>query len=252
MHLQNTSSQAEEDFYKGQENHLLASLPPNIYQKLAPHFKLVSLKQGERVHEPGDVIQRVYFPITCLFSITITMSDGAVVETGMVGSREMLGINALMSKSATTQTEYTVQVPGRAIEVDAQILRQEFDANQELRNVLLRYVQAFIAQISQTAACNGAHVLEQRFARWLLEVQSRVESDYLKITHEFIANMLGVRRSGVTLAALALQDKGLIQCHRGRIQILDQRGLETHSCECFKVAKAECNRLLGIRHGGLI
>ncbi len=234
----------------GKENHLLASIPDDVYQKVAPHLQYVSLKQGQRLNEPGETIQDIYFPIDCLLSITITMSDGTVVETGMVGSREMLGINAFLGGGETTQTESTVQIPGSAIKVDAQILRKEFDCNQELRNVLLSYAQAFIVQVSQTAACNRTHLLEHRLARWLLEAHDRIKSDELRLTHEFIATMLGVRRAGVTQAAQNLQDKGLIRYHRGRIHILNQGGLEAFSCECFRTVKNECDRLLLIRHRG--
>ena len=234
----------------GKENLLLASLPPDLYEKLAPHLQYVSLKQGQRLYEPGDIIHELYFPIDCLLSITITMSNGAVVETGIVGYREMLGINVFLGGGATRQTESTVQIPGNAIKVDAQMLRKEFDRSQELRNVLLSYTQAFIAQVSQTAACNRTHVLEQRLARWLLEAHDRINSDELKLTHEFIANMLGVRRAGVTQAAQNLQDRGLIRYNRGHIHILNQGGLEAFSCECFRAVRNECDRLLLVKHRG--
>jgi CRP-like cAMP-binding protein len=240
------------DTYPGQENHLIASLPLNLRQKLAPYFQPIFLKQGERLHEPGETLQQIYFPIDCLLSITITMSDGAVVETSMVGCREMLGINAFMGERATTQTEYTVQISGRAIKINSQILREEFDRNQELRNVLLRYTQAFIFQVSQNVACNGTHALEHRLARWLLEVQARVSSNELKLTHEVIANMLGVRRAGVTQAIQNLQDRGLIYNRRGHIYILNQTGLEACSCECFRTVKDAYDRLLGTRYMGLV
>ncbi|MBW4470610.1 MAG: Crp/Fnr family transcriptional regulator [Stenomitos rutilans HA7619-LM2] len=228
----------------GKENYLLESFPPEAYQRLAPSFQTVFLEQGKRLHEPGDALEAVYFPIDCLLSITVTMSDGKVVETGVVGCREMLGINAFMGRKETTQTEYTVQISGRAIKLKAQRLQEEFDRDQELRVVLLRYTQAFIAQVSQTAACNSAHMLDQRLARWLLEAQSRIASNELKLTHEFIAEMLGVRRSGVTQAAQMLQDMGLIRYRRGHIHILNQAGLEARSCECFKTVKDEYDRLL--------
>jgi CRP-like cAMP-binding protein len=209
------------------------------------------LKQGQRLYEPGETIKEIYFPIDCLLLITITMSDGTVVETGMVGSREMLGINVFLGGGETTQSESAVQIPGSAIKADAQVWRKEFDCNQELRNVLLSYAQAFIVQVSQTAACNRAHLLEHRLARWLLEAQDRINSNELRLTHEFIATMLGVRRAGVTQAAQNLQDRGLIRYSRGRIHILNQGGLEAFSCECFRTVKNECDRLLGIRHRGL-
>jgi CRP-like cAMP-binding protein len=178
------------------------------------------------------------------------MSDGTVVETGIVGCREMLGINAFLGGRETIQTESAVQIPGSAIKADAQMWRKEFDCNQELRNVLLSYAQAFIVQVSQTAACNRTHVLEHRLARWLLEAHDRINSNELRLTHEFIATMLGVRRAGVTQAAQNIQDRGLIRYNRGHIHILNQAGLEAFSCECFRTAKNECDRLLGIRHRG--
>ncbi len=235
----------------GKENHLLASIPNDAYQKLAPHLQYVSLQQGQRLHEPGETIKEIYFPIDCLLSITITMIDGTVVETGLIGCREMLGINAFMGGRETTQTDYTVQIAGSAIKADAQMWRKEFDYNPELRNVLLRYTQAFIAQVSQTAACNRAHLLEHRLARWLLEAQARIQSDDLRLTHEFMATMLGVRRAGVTQAAQNLQDKGIIRYRRGHIHILNQGRLEAFSCECFRTVKDECDRLLLIKQRGL-
>jgi CRP-like cAMP-binding protein len=233
------------------ENHLLASLPRDVYEKLAPHFQYVSLKQGQRLYEPGETIKQIYFPIDCLLSITITMSDGTVVETGMVGCREMLGINVFLGGRETTQTESAVKIPGSAIKADAQMWRKEFDCNQELRNILLSYAQAFIVQVSQTAACNRTHLLEHRLARWLLEAQDRINSNELKLTHEFIATMLSVRRAGVTQAAQNLQNRGLIRYNRGHIHILNQAGLEAFSCECFRTVKNECDRLLRIRHRDL-
>jgi CRP-like cAMP-binding protein len=173
------------------------------------------------------------------------MSDGSTVEIGLVGNREVLGINALMCASEITQTESTVQIGGSALKVDAQVLQHEFDRNQEVRDVLLRYTQALLVHISQNAACNRLHILEQRLARWLLEVQDRIGSSELKLTQEFISNMLGVRRAGVTQAAQKLQETGLICYSRGHIQILNQRGLETASCECFRTVKDKYDRLLG-------
>lgn len=232
------------------ENQLLASLSRETYEKLAPYLKRVSLKQGERLQEPEEIIHALYFPIDCLISITITMSDGSTAETGVVGNREVLGINAVMGVSETLQMEYVVQIAGSAMKIEAQVLRDEFERNQELRNVLLRYTQAMIAQISQTAACNGLHVLEQRLACWLLKVQERIDSDELKLTQEFLSHMLGVRRAGVTQAAQKLQESGLISYRRGYVQILDQPGLETASCECFKMLKEQYDRLLGTKPRG--
>jgi CRP-like cAMP-binding protein len=202
------------------------------------------------LHQPGDTIRDLYFPIDCLLSITITMSDGTTAETGVVGNREVIGVNAFMGGRETTQTTYIVQMAGSAVKADARMLRDEFDRNKDLREVLLRYTQALIAQLSQTTACNSLHRLEQRLARWLLEAQDRVESNELELTQEFISDMLGVRRAGVTQAAQKLQESDLIHYKRGYIQILDQQGLEAASCECFRTVRDEYDRLLGDKHRG--
>ncbi|MBD2460790.1 Crp/Fnr family transcriptional regulator [Oscillatoria sp. FACHB-1407] len=227
------------------ENQILANLSPAVLQRLAPYLVPVSLEQGKIIHKPGELLSHLYFPIDCIISITVTMQDGATAEVSMVGSREVLGINALMGDNSTTQTEYVVQVPGKAMKIEAPVVQQEFDRNGELRDVLLRYVQAFMVQITQTAACNSLHTLEQRLPRWLLETQERIHSDYLPLTQEFIATMLGVRRAGVTLAAQKLQAQNLIQYRRGNVQILDQAGLEVSACECFQRIQIEYDRLLG-------
>ncbi len=229
------------------KNYLLAALPREVYEKIAPNLKQVSLSRGKILHHPGEAIVDLYFPIDCALSITITMSDGSTAEAGVIGNREVLGVNAFMGGRETTQTEYIVQIAGSAMKIDAQTLLSEFDRNKKLRDVLLRYTQALIAQISQTTACNRLHSLEQRFARWLLEAQCRVENDELKLTQEFLGDMLGVRRAGVTQAAQKLQESRIIRYSRGHIDILDQKGLEAASCECFTTVRDEYNRLLGLR-----
>jgi CRP-like cAMP-binding protein len=178
------------------------------------------------------------------------MRDGSTAEAGLVGRREVLGINAIMGGRETTQTEYIVQIAGSALQINAPPLLEEFDRNKELRDVLLRFTQALIAQISQTTACNSLHTLEQRLPRWLLEAQDRVNSDELKLTQEFLSEMLGVRRAGVTQTAQKLQENGLIKYHRGRVQILDQGGLEEAACECFGTVREEYDRLLGTKQQG--
>lgn len=227
------------------ENQILASLSPAVLQRLEPHLVRVDFEQGTIIHRPGEVMSHLYFPTGCLFSVTITMQDGATAEIGMIGNREVLGLNALMGSSVTPQTECIVQVAGSALKIEAQVVRQEFERSSELHDGLLRCAQAFLAQVSQTAACNALHTLEQRLPRWLLETQERVHSDRLTLTQEFIATMLGVRRAGVTQTAQKLQERKLIQYHRGNVQILDQAGLEAAACECFKRIKAEYDRLLG-------
>lgn len=227
------------------ENQILAALCADVRDRLTPHLVRVKLAQGEIIHRPGEVLTHVYFPINCLFSITITMQNGASAEVGMVGNRELLGINVFMGNSKITQTEYVVQVAGSAMKIDAQIMRQEFNRHSELHNLVLRYAQAFLAQVSQTAACNSLHTLEQRLPRWLLETQERIGSNELRLTQEFISVMLGVRRAGVTQTAQKLQERKLIQYRRGHVQILNQSGLEASACECFRTIKVEYDRLLG-------
>jgi CRP-like cAMP-binding protein len=231
-------------------NCLLDVLSPELYEKLAPNLKRVWLKQGNILHHPGETIEDLYFPIDCGLSITITMRDGSTAEAGLVGRREVLGINAIMGGKETTQTEYIVQIAGSAIKINAPALLEEFDRNKELRDVLLRFTQAMIAQISQTTACNSLHVLEQRLARWLLEAQDRVNSKDLRLTQEFLSHMLGVRRAGVTQTAQKFQENGLIQYRRGIVQILDQGGLEEAACECFGTVRDEYDRLLGRKQKG--
>lgn len=229
-------------------NRLLAALSPDLYEQLSPGLTTVELPQGQILHLPGDVIEILYFPIDCLLSMTITMRDGSTAETGVIGNREVLGVNAFMGGRETTQTEYVVQVGGSAVKADASLLRNLFDTNEEFRSLFLKYTQALIAQLSQTTACNRLHKLEQRLGRWLLEAQDRVDSDEIQLTQQFIAEMLGVRRAGVTQAAQKLQDEGLITYSRGTIRILDQAGLEAASCECFSVVRDEYDRLLGFKH----
>lgn len=233
------------------KNRLLEALPKPLLEKLAPALKQVPMNLGDHLHEPGKTITTLYFPLDCVLSINLIMSDGLTAETGLIGNREVLGINAFMGGRETTQTTYIVQLPGTALEIEAQFLQSEFDCNQELRDVLLRYTQAFIAQVSQTAACNSLHTLERRLARWLLEVHDRIEGDKLALTQDFMADMLGVRRAGVTQTAQKLQERNLIYYNRGQVEILDRPGLEAFSCECFHMLRGEYDRLLGSRNESL-
>jgi CRP-like cAMP-binding protein len=229
------------------QNHLLAILPDKTYNQILPHLQLVHLPQEQILHLPGQVIKEVYFPLDCLLSITITMKDGSTVETGMVGRQGVLGINAFMGNTETTQTEFVVQISGAAVKINALIVREMFQQNWQFRDVMLRYIQVFIAQLSQVTACNRVHVLEKRLARWLLEAQEQISSNEILLTQEFLSNMLGVRRPGVTLAAQKLQEQGCIAYGRHQITILDSNRLESHCCECFRSVKNECDRLLNIK-----
>jgi CRP-like cAMP-binding protein len=165
------------------------------------------------------------------------------VEAGAIGSREVVGINAFMGGREITQTEYIVQLPGNAIKIAAGPLKREFNRNTEMRDIMLRFTQAFVAQISQNVACNRLHEIDQRFARWLLEVRDRVQSDQFPLTHEFMAEMLGIRRAGVTDAASTLKKKDIIETKRGQIKIKNLQVLEETSCECYESLKQEYNRL---------
>jgi CRP-like cAMP-binding protein len=227
------------------QNRLLEALPSDAYGAIEPHLERCALEHGLVLHKPGETIRELYFPLGCLISVTLTMRNDKTVETGVVGRREVVGINAIMGGRETTQTEYVVQVPGEAVRVPADPIREEFDRNRELRAVLLRYTQALIAQISQNVACNRAHSLEQRYARWLLETRDRVASEDLELTHEFIAEMLGVRRAGVTEVSGKFERRGIIETRRGHTRVLDPPAIEAASCECYAVVKAEYDRLLG-------
>ncbi|HEX4606615.1 MAG TPA: Crp/Fnr family transcriptional regulator, partial [Urbifossiella sp.] len=182
--------------------------------------------------------------LDCLISVTVTMDEGRTVEAGAVGSREMVGVNAFMGGRETNQTEYICQVPGSAIKLAAEPLLAEFDGVKAVRDVMLRFVQAYLAQLSQNVACNRVHTVEQRLARWLLEARDRVGPDGLGVSHEFVAEMLGVRRAGVTETAAGLQGRGLIECGRLNLRVTDPRGLEGAACECFRVLRDEYDRLL--------
>lgn len=227
------------------QNKLLEALPRDVYQQLQDKFERVSLQRGEVLHRPGERIRHLYFPLTCLVSITVTMRAGRTAEAGAVGSREVVGVNAFMGGFETTQTEYVVQVEGDALKIEAQPLLEAFDTNKGVRDVLLKYTQAFIAQVSQNAACNRLHNLEQRCARWLLEVRDRISSDDLRLTHEFIGEILGVSRPTVTQTLAAFDSRQMITVKRGLTRISDARALEAAACECYRVILDEFNRLLG-------
>jgi CRP-like cAMP-binding protein len=227
------------------ENHLLLSFPDDAYARVAPDLRYVTLRRGKILHRPGEEIRDLYFPLDALISITATMRDGRTAETGIVGRREVVGINAFMGGRETTQTEYVVQVEGGGVWVPAQPLRDEFDRNVELRATLLTYTQAMFAQVTQNAACNALHRLEQRFARWLLEVRDRSGSDDLRLTHEFMSEMLGVRRAGISQLSSRFEARGLIEPGRAHTRIVDGPGLEAAACECYSVLRDEYDRLLG-------
>src|SRR5687768_17669522 len=228
-------------------NRLIEALPRDVTLGFQRNFERVSLERGKILHHPGDTIRHLYFPLTCLVSITITMGEGKTVEAGAVGNREVVGVNAFMGGRETNQTEYIVQIDGDALKMEAQPLLDAFDSNKAVRDVFLKYTQAYIAQLSQNAACNRLHNVEQRFARWLLEVYDRIDNKDLRLTQEFIGEMLGVHRPTVTEIATKLEAQGLITVQQGLIRISNVAGLERIACECYTVVLEEYDRLLG--HG---
>jgi CRP-like cAMP-binding protein len=231
------------------QNLLLAALPGEVFERLGRHMRTVDLKHGSILHRPGKPIIDVYFPLDCLISVTVTMTEARTAEAGIVGSREMVGVNAFMGGRETNQTEYVCQSAGTAVRMVAEPLLNEFDEVKAVRDVMLRYTQAYIAQLSQNVACNRLHVTEQRLARWILECRDRLGMDDVSMTHEFIGQMLGVRRAGVTEAAGALQERGLIEYGRKKLRVVDAPGLQKASCECFQVIRDEYDRLLGLARG---
>jgi len=228
-------------------NHLLDALPAEVYRSLEASFQPLRIKRGTVLHEPGYPIRELYFPLSCLVSITITTREGKTAETGVAGNREMVGVNAFMGGLETTQTRYVVQIPGDAMRIPSEPLLAEFDRDKRVRAVLLRYTQALIAQISQNAACNQLHDVRQRYARWLLEVRDRIQSDDLYLTQEFAAAMLGVRRASVTDMSALFEDEGLTRSDRGLTRVVDGAGLERAACGCYRILKLEFDRLLGRR-----
>jgi CRP-like cAMP-binding protein len=226
------------------ENRLLAALPTDEYQRLLPTLQEISFSLGEVVYEFGGHLDYVYFPTTAIVSLLYTMENGASAEMGLTGNDGVVGI-ALFMGGGTMPNRAVVQSAGRAIRMKVRVLQEEFALGGPFQRMLLRYTQALITQISQTAVCNRLHSVEQQLCRWLLLSHDRLETDELIMTQELIADMLGVRREGVTVAAGHLQDAGAISYVRGRIQILNRKKLEETVCECYRVVKEEFDRLLG-------
>src|SRR6202048_1682584 len=225
------------------QNHLLAALPTSDYQRLASPLELVPMKLGEVLYESGVQLRYVYFPTTSILSLLYVMEDGASAEIAIVGNEGILGISLFMG-GESTPSRAVVQSAGHAFRLKAALLKNEFGRFGPTMHLLLRYTQALITQMAQTAVCNRHHSVDQQLCRWLLLSLDRLASNELTMTQELIANMLGVRREGVTEAARRLQDAGLISYRRGRITVLNRPGLEARSCECYQVVKTEFDRLL--------
>jgi CRP-like cAMP-binding protein len=232
------------------DNRLLAALPEEDYQALLPFLEPVTLPLGMSVYESGGALGYVYFPTSSIVSLLYVLADGASAEIAITGPEGLVGI-ALFMGGETTPSRAVVQSAGNGYRLRASVLKTEFERGGALQHLLLRFTQALITQMTQTAVCNRHHAVHQQLCRWLLLSLDRLESNELVMTQELIANMLGVRREGVTEAAGRLQAEGLIQYSRGRITILDRAQLEARVCECYSVVKKEYDRLLPAGAAGL-
>ncbi len=231
------------------QNHLLDAILVAEFERLSPNLEHVALPLGKVLYESGGVLEHVYFPTNSIISLLYVMENGAAAEIAVVGNEGILGISLFMGGD-TTSSRAVVQSAGHAYRLKAQLLKDEFKRGGSVQRLLLRYTQALITQMAQTAVCNRHHSVEQQLCRWLLLSLDRLASDELTMTQELIANMLGVRREGVTEAAGRLQRDDIINYSRGRITVLDRPKLEKRSCECYQVVKAEFDRLLPSLHGG--
>jgi CRP-like cAMP-binding protein len=225
------------------QNYLLAALPTAEFERITPHLELVAMPLGEVLYESGGQLQHVYFPTTAIVSLHYIMENGASAEIAGVGNEGVLGISLFMGGN-TTPSRATVQTAGCGYRLKGRLMMEEFNRAGPMMRLMLRYTQALITQMSQTAVCNRHHSVEQQLCRWLLLTLDRLTSNELIMTQELIASMLGVRREGITEAAGNLQRAGLISYRRGHITVLERSGLETRVCECYAVVKSEFDRLL--------
>ena len=223
-------------------NHLLAALPPAEREQIFPHLRLVALPLGAALYESGDTQRHIYFPVDAIVSLLYVLKDGASAEIAVVGNDGAIGV-ALVMGGATTTNRAIVQSAGSAYRLTRKRIEIEFARHGEMLHILLRYTQALITQMAQTAVCNRHHSVDQQLCRWLLLSLDRLNDNQLVMTQELIANMLGVRREGVTEAAGKLQKAGVIEYRRGRITVLDRARLESMSCECYDVVRRETDRL---------
>ncbi|MES2606217.1 MAG: Crp/Fnr family transcriptional regulator [Pseudomonadota bacterium] len=229
--------------HRPNQNHLLAALPTQDYERLLGHLELVPMLLGDMLYEPGKKQSYVWFPATSIVSLHYVTASGASAETAGVGNEGMVGV-ALIMGSDTTSSSAVVQTAGHGYRVEGRIIRQEFARAGFMQGLLLRYTQALMTQMGQAAACNRHHTVEQRLCRWLLLTLDRCASNDLVMTQELVASMLGVRREGITEAAGNLQRAGFINYRRGHISVTSRMGLEAASCECYAVVKKEMRRLL--------
>ena len=225
------------------QNYLLAALPSEVQERLFPHLELVSLTLGAVLYESGDAMRHVYFPTDSIVSLLYVMENGASAEISVVGNEGLIGVSLFMG-GESTPSRAIVQSAGTAYRLLAQRLKDEFNRHGMMLQLMLRYTQSLITQMAQTAVCNRHHTVDQQLCRWLLLSMDRLPDNKLTMTQELIANMLGVRREGVTEAAGKLQKLGVIEYSRGHITVLNRPKLEKLSCECYAVVKKETDRLL--------
>lgn len=225
------------------QNHLLNTLPMELYERLYPQLELVPMQCGDVIYESGGMLHYAYFPTNCVASLLYIMENGATSEVAFVGNEGIIGVALLMGGDTMPQRA-VIQTAGYAYRLKKHFLEQEINRNMSLLHILLLYTQALITQMAQTAVCNRHHSLDQQLCRLLLQRIDRLESDQLAMTQESISNILGVRRESVTEAAGKLQQAGLIEYRRGHIKVLDRQGLEARVCECYQVVKTEFGRLL--------
>jgi len=225
------------------QNHLLAQLPDSERQRWFPKLEFVDMPLGQVMYEAGGTLTHVYFPTTSIVSLLYVLENGSSAEIAVVGNEGIVGVSLFMG-GGSTPSRGVVQSAGKGYRLSAQIMKNEFNRAGPTLHLLLRYTQALITQMAQTAVCNRHHSLDQQLCRWLLLSLDRLQGNELLMTQELIANMLGVRREGVTEGALKLQNAGLIRYARGHITVLDRQGLERRSCECYAVVKREYDRLL--------
>jgi CRP-like cAMP-binding protein len=229
-------------------NHLLAALPAEEFERLAAHLQPMLMPLGQMLYEPGGQLQHAYFPTSAIVSLHYVTESGASASIAGVGNEGMVGVPLFMGGN-TTPSSAVVQTAGHAYRLERGVLKQEFDRSGAFQRLLLRYTQALMTQMSQTAVCNRHHSVEQQLCRWLLTTLDRVASGGIVMTQEMVAALLGVRREGITGAAGRLQDAGVIRNRRGHITVLERAGLETRTCECYGVVKTEFGRLLSdVRH----
>ena len=224
-------------------NRLLAALPDEVYQRLLPYIESVELPRQQTLYNAGDEYDYAYFPEDAMISIVAILENGATAEIGVIGNEGMVGLPIILNTSFTNSTTI-VQIEGNGCRIATKILQNELRRYGALQMLLMRYVQARVIQLGQTAACNSHHKIEQRFARWLLQVRDSIQADEFNLTHEFIAQMLGVRRSGVSVIANKFQEAGIIEYSRGSIHIISDRKLEAAACECHRIIAKEYSRLL--------